>query len=891
MATFTGTDADETITPTMVSPTVTRNPAGSFPGGGSDTLYGGGGDDVLDGGGTEGFDTLNGGTGDDTLIAGAGDGDRLDGGAGADSMSGGAGDDLYYVDDVGDDVIEASGAGTDEVQSSISYVLSYNLENLTLIGLASVDGRGNSANNRLGGTAGDNLLVGRGGHDLLEGFDGNDTLNGGDGNDSLSGDTGADNMNGGAGNDIYYVDNVGDVVTDSGGVDEVNSQISYILGAGLENLSITGSSPTARTATGNDLNNVIRGGHHLFGMGGDDVLFGGSDLYGGDGADTLYGGSRLDGGAGADIMDGRQGNDLYFVDDAGDIAGEEADWATGGGVDTVRSSISHTLSENLENLELLGILAIDGTGNAKSNTIVGNGADNALSGLAGDDTLDGGAGADDMDGGLGADLYIVDNAGDVAAESDGDGAIDTVEASVSHTLSANLENLTLTSSAPIDGTGNGRANVIQGNGAANVLAGLGGVDTLNGGGGIDTLIGGGDNDTLDGGSAADSMAGGLGDDLYLVDDAGDAIIENPSSGTDMVQSSVSFILSANVENLTLTGAGDLDGTGNGQDNVVVGTVGANVLEGADGNDSLQGGNGDDVLDGGTGADTMVGGDGQDLYVVDSLGDIVDDGTGFDSVQSSISYTLGYRIENLTLTGAANIDGKGHARDNVIIGNSGDNVLRGKAGNDRLNGKEGNDTLDGGVGSDNMGGGLGADLYIVDNVGDIAEESNGDGAVDTVQASVSHTLSQNLENLTLTGEAEIDGTGNARANVIQGNGAANVLAGKGGADTLAGGGGGDTFQFDTPLVAGVVTTITDMTHEVDKVALKQTVFTQAGPIGGLASEAFHVGAAAHDASDRIIYNSATGDLQYDLDGSGGQAGTVFANVGPGLVLNAGDFGVV
>jgi Ca2+-binding RTX toxin-like protein len=267
------------------------------------------------------------------------------------------------------------------------------------------------------------------------------------------------------------------------------------------------------------------------------------------------------------------------------------------------------------------------------------------------------------------------------------------------------------------------------------------------------------------------------------------------------------------------------------------------------------------------------------------------GAGTDTVQASITYTLVANIERLTLTGAAAIDGTGNELDNVIVGNSGVNILRGLAGNDTLNGKAGHDTLDGGGGADDMGGGLGVDLYIVDNVGDVAAESNGDGAVDTVQASVSHTLSANIENLTLTGAAAIDGTGNARANVIVGNGAANNLSGKGGADALTGGGGTDAFSFDTPLVAGVVTTIADMTHGIDRIALGQAVFMEAGPIGRLASKAFYIGAAAHDSSDRIIYNAATGDLIYDPDGGRAQPGAVFANVGPGLALNAGDFRVV
>src|SRR3954447_22134086 len=198
----------------------------------------------------------------------------------------------------------------------------------------------------------------------------------------------------------------------------------------------------------------------------------------------------LDGGVGADVMDGGDNNDLYIVDNAGDVATEVFGDALGG-IDTFQSSVTHTLSANLENLTRTGLANINGTGNAKDNVITGNGGDNVLSGLGGNDTLNGGngndtldgdAGADVMDGGDNNDLYIVDNAGDVATEVFGDalGGIDTVQSSVTHTLSANLENLTLTGLANINGTGNAKDNVITGNGGDNVLSGLGGNDTLNG---------------------------------------------------------------------------------------------------------------------------------------------------------------------------------------------------------------------------------------------------------------------------------------------------------------------------------------------------------------------------------------------------------------------------
>jgi Ca2+-binding RTX toxin-like protein len=178
--------------------------------------------------------------------------------------------------------------------------------------------------------------------------------------------------------------------------------------------------------------------------------------------------------------------------------------------------------------------------------------------------LDGGAGADTLAGGAGNDGYVVDDAGDVVTELAGCGT-DTVSASIGWTLAdkANLEHLTLTGGADIDATGNGQANVLTGNGGANVLDG------------------GAGNDTLDGGAGADTMTGGTGNDTYLVDDGGDVVTEESALAAelDLVKSGVDFVLGSNLEHLTLTGTGDIDGTGNGLANLLLGNDGANVLDG------------------------------------------------------------------------------------------------------------------------------------------------------------------------------------------------------------------------------------------------------------------------------------------------------------------------
>ncbi|TPQ49118.1 hypothetical protein C2U72_20210, partial [Prosthecomicrobium hirschii] len=210
---------------------------------------------------------------------------------------------------------------------------------------------------------------------------------------------------------------------------------------------------------------------------------------------------------------------------------------------------------------------------------------------------------DSMAGGDGDDHYVVDATGDVVTELAGEG-IDSVESTVSYTLSANVETLSLEGTAAINGTGNELDNTLTGNSGANVLTGLDGHDQLYGEDGNDTLDGGAGNDTLEGGLGVDSLSGGDGDDVYVVDNVGDVVSET-GTGTDEVRSSVDFTLGANVENLTLIGVQAIDGTGNGLDNTILGNTAANSLSGGGGNDTLSGGLGDDSLTGGTGDDTFV----------------------------------------------------------------------------------------------------------------------------------------------------------------------------------------------------------------------------------------------------------------------------------------------
>ncbi|MEG4532165.1 DUF4347 domain-containing protein, partial [Microcoleus sp. D2_18a_D3] len=368
-------------------------------------------------------------------------------------------------------------------------------------------------------------------------------------------------------------------------------------------------------------------------------------------------------------------------------------------------------------------------GLAGSDNINGGAGDDTLSGGEGSNVLDGGTGADRLIGGPNRDRHIVDNVGDVVVELPNQG-IDRVESSITYTLPPEVEYFLLTGTAGVSATGNSLDNIIEGNSGNNTLNGLAGGDnilgrdgddTINGGddgdnlsgeSGTDQLIGGLGNDNLNGGSGADLLVGGLGNDNYSVD-AEDVVTELPDQGIDLVGSSITYTLPAEVENLRLTGTAQINGTGNTLANIITGNTANNALNG------------------GTGADSLRGGLGNDLYVVDNLGDVVTEqaGEGTDEVRSTVTHILPANVENLRLTGTAQINGTGNTLANIITGNTANNALNG------------------GTGADSLRGGLGNDLYVVDNLGDVVTEQAGEGT-DEVRSTVTHILPANVENLRL-----------------------------------------------------------------------------------------------------------------------------------------------
>ncbi|WP_431854129.1 cadherin domain-containing protein, partial [Azospirillum sp.] len=719
--------------------------------------------------GDTGANSFLGGGGADTLIGGAGD-DTLDGGTGLDSLVGGQGNDTFFVDTVGEAVVEANNEGNDTVRTTLNaYTLTPYVENLTFDGTGAFAGTGNALNNRITGGGGDDTLIGGGGADTLDGGAGSDTasyanatgnvtvnlatgVNGGDAygdqfigieafigtafNDAFTGDEGGNRFIGGAGSDSLYGNGGDDTLIGGAGAD-------YILaGAGNDVIDFAtdddGSAENARGDIGND---TIIGGS------------GANILYGEDGHDSVFGGGGNDymyGGAGNDTLDGGAGNDT-ILSEAGDdtilFTGGQDGVRNGGGNDVLRFAAGYeaaNLYYTRTGLDLIlrfrnstdqvllydrlrpgasyvqtavfadgtsvdltsSALVVETTGTAGADTLDGFAYSEIMYGKAGNDSITGGDGNDSLYGGAGAD-----------------------------TLYGGLGN------DLIDGSVDGDS------GAGDLAYGDTGNDVLIGSRGNDTLDGGNDQDTLSGGLGNDSLIGGAGSDVFrfapgdgvdtIVGGLGDVleVTGYDAAATYLSRSGDNLLVRFRTSTDTIVVAGRFSGdTGSGTSFVptlrladgtiidlartdlaleVVGTNTAETLKGYTGNDLIRGLAANDGLFGYGGNDTLIGGAGADGVYGGDGDDLIDfSADGGDD-------------------GAAD-GGNGNAGNDTVIGNNGNNILYGEDGNDVLSGNAGSDNLLGGTGNDTLTGGTGNDTLQGQDGDDVFIIEAGDGN-DTIYA--------------------------------------------------------------------------------------------------------------------------------------------------------------
>jgi serralysin len=808
--------------------------------------------------------------------------------------------------------------------------------------------QGGSGGDLIEGRGGSDILQGNAGDDSLYGDVGNDSLIGGAGDDfldrgyagapfpdtfprdlpsvelaqqgpppQLQGSEGTDTLEGGLGNDEYGVDNRSDLVVEKAGEGHdtiYTSLTSYTLGSHLEDLVFRNGDPTnpdadadptvSVTGVGNELDNVIIGGI------GSDYLIGGA------GNDTLVGNFRRS--TAPDRLEGGTGDDQYEIDLREDVIVENF----GEGIDTIRLTIgerdnplasdptssiepgillfaSYSLSNpsnpglaNVENLTLVGRfdynVEVDPynsftlEGNALDNEIVGAEGNDILRGLTGNDSLIGGIGNDTLTGGAGSDYYEVDNVNDVVDESDDvavdpttpgqRGGRDTIATFMdSYILPSNVENLTATRSFQVLSEEKTLSGVvitgIYAPDVARTFTGNSLDNEIVGGEKNDTVAGGAGNDFLIGGIGDDRLAGESGNDDFDIDSLGDVVVEKAGDGHDTISTSLtSYSLDGpaqgsdlvNVEDLIFKGAmtvvdpGNLDevvsgqeasrpptvifdrnvafsGRGNAQNNVMVSADGDDYLSGLAGNDTLVGLIGRDTLDGGDGRDELYGLSGADVLAGGADSDIIDGGE-----------------DNDALFGGLGSD--------KLWGNTGNDRIAGEGGNDQLVGDKGNDWLSGGTGNDRLFGEAGADTL--------------DGG--------------NSKDHLLGGDGKDD---------LRGGSGNDTLYGGKGSDILRGGAGMDNFVFNEKPTRSNIDRIVDFNAANDTIMIEDFYFANVGQRGRLTTDAFSTGKSAHDRSDRVIYDSASGALFYDADGAGGAAQFMFARLKPGLDLTNKDFVII
>ena len=673
---------------------------------------------------------------------------------------------------------------------------------------ADIAGGQYALNYALNGDVFDPVIVGTSGNDpVLNGTDGPDKIYGFTGNDVLDGGLSDDQLFGGTGDDTYQA-RLGDgydLITDTGG----NDRMVFGPGINPSDIQVTLnvwdpvyydylylSASTIVSGNISDYDTVITN----WSIGNTLHPFVGNEI------ETFIFDSGLQMTAQEIIV---QPQWTYFDPDLGGYV--TTGRTLSGYIYSTTGSSDGSISGTEENDILKGsATAINGYGGNDSlfgdvgnDTLMGGSGSDKLAGDYGDDLLDGGTGTDAMYGGQGNDTYMVDDIGDTVTELFNEGT-DIVQSSITYTLGTNLENLTLTGTATINGTGNELANVVTGNDNSNWLYGKNGNDILYAGGGADWLYGGAGNDVLNGGTASSGVWNGS----WLYGEDGDDTLMAGGK-------SINY----------------LDG-GNGNDSLTVTGGSYTTMNGGAGNDLLTAAGGTDYLNGGLGADAMTGGAGNDTYVVDNTGDTVTENLneGTDTVLSSGTYVLTANVENLTLTGTTAINGTGNALNNVITGNNAGNWLRGGAGNDTLYALGGADWLYGGVGNDTLMGGAPAGGYFN---GDWLYGEGGDDRLTggTKAINYLHGGAGN-DTLTVTGGAYNTLIGDTGNDTLAGAGGADYLDGGAGSDTLNGGGGNDIYRFSTGYGQDTITDNDNTAGNTDTVSAGinplDLIFSQSGP---------------------------------------------------------------
>jgi Ca2+-binding RTX toxin-like protein len=809
----------------------------------SSTLLGLDGSDVLVS--NDGNDSLDGGDGNDLLQGGDGN-DTLKGGAGSDYLQGGLGDDLYILEDAEDFIEENLNSGIDAVQASADYTLDLNVENLIIVGSASVKGTGNeidnsisgnSAANTLSGLAGADTLSGLAGDDYLDGGVGADSLFGGDGNDTLTGGTlsgiddgSADTLRGGDGDDLFLIYSRQDDFDGEGDKDTVYTPVTNFDTRNLfENLYLGDG----------DFDSSINEGFGGF----TDTI----DLKGfGDNQSNLIVGNAgdniLDGAGGADTLIGGLGDDTIIVDNVDDwvfdVDGNNVVVFYSDSVSTFNGIESFTGSTlrlevtgeptaigdpvNPDGKDFISGRLISDTINGLSgdDTILGLGANDSLYGNDGNDSLDGGEGFDTLVGEEGNDFFVSGGGEDTFIGGNGDdvyqinwdapdriietslsGGTDTILTDGNFSLAPKksgfvsaddqnpylfIENLVYQGSSGVSLTGNTSSNSIQGGTGA---------DTLDGG--ISFII-----------DQGDTLNGGEGSDLYIIRNRYDWIFEDTSGDVgddtviDTVHTYVNFdpLADDNEDNVTRSKsfANNLDSFVR-LDNFVFMDVASAPIRGVGNakNNSFTGNAESNVILGLDGDDIIIGNAGNDSLYGDRESDA---SPTYDPVSGTYPFNPGYYDTgslggDATLLAAAGTAGEGN---DFLDGGEGNDLLSGNGGTDILLGGNGNDLLLGGEGKDSMVGGKGNDSFYVDNVLDVMQENPNDPPMvtdegdDFVFSKVNiYQLQENIENIVIYGSG-------ANIQVAVGNSADNMiyvgqLTVDRSAVTLSGGEGNDTLK--------------------------------------------------------------------------------------------------